>query len=173
MCGVYRSCGVKSGRLTFGMTVIRRAELPRDTEPVLDIWREFVASPSVSLAHQKNEVEFANIESKYAAPGGCILLADNAGAIEGCIAFRKVSPEICEMKRLYVRPRARGQRLGEQLVESLIGQAKGAGYLEMRLDVLAEFEHARALYARFGFEPAGPISFNPLPGTAFLGLRLR
>lgn len=42
----------------------------------------------------------------------------------------------------------------------------------MRLDVLAEFEQARKLYADFGFTPAEPVSFNPTPGTAFLGLKL-
>ncbi len=43
----------------------------------------------------------------------------------------------------------------------------------MRLDVLEEFRHARKLYADLGFAPADPVSFNPLPGTDFLGLRLR
>lgn len=155
------------------MTAIRPARLPQDTDAVLDIWREFVASPSVSLAHQNNEAEFARIERKYAPPGGCILLADRAGAIDGCIAYRRVSEEICEMKRLYVRPRARGRRLGHRLVEALIERAQEAGYREMRLDVLAEFEHARVLYAAFGFTPAEPVSVNPLPGTDFLGLALR
>ena len=42
----------------------------------------------------------------------------------------------------------------------------------MRLDVLAEFEQARALYRSLGFVAADPVSFNPLPGTDFLGLKL-
>jgi hypothetical protein len=55
----------------------------------------------------------------------------------------------------------------------VIGEARSIGYAEMRLDVLAEFVQAKKLYAAFGFVPAEPISFNPLPGTEFLGLRLR
>jgi ribosomal protein S18 acetylase RimI-like enzyme len=58
------------------------------------------------------------------------------------------------------------------LVTRLIDEARGAGYSEMRLDVLAEFEQARALYRSLGFVPAEPVSFNPLAGTAFLGLTL-
>lgn len=154
------------------MTVIRPARFPDDVAVVVDIWREFVASPSVSLAHQNNEAEFAQLPGKYAAPKGCILLVDRDGEIDGCIAFRRVDDAICEMKRLYVRPRGRGQRLGQRLVEGLIEAAKAAGYSEMRLDVLEEFKAARRLYREFGFEPAEPISFNPLPGTAFLGLKL-
>ena len=38
---------------------------PDDGEAVLDIWREYVASPSVSLAYQDHEAEFASL------PGIC------------------------------------------------------------------------------------------------------
>ncbi|WP_294235909.1 GNAT family N-acetyltransferase [uncultured Sphingomonas sp.] len=152
--------------------MIRPARFPDDATALLDIWREFVASPSVSLDYQGNEAEFATLPGKYARPGGCVLLADRDGAINGCIAFRRVSATIAEMKRLYVRPRARGGRLGQRLVEALIVEARAQRYAEIRLDVLAEFTWARALYARFGFVPAEPVSHNPLPGTAFLGLRL-
>ncbi|QJU59524.1 GNAT family N-acetyltransferase [Sphingomonas sp. AP4-R1] len=148
---------------------IRLAIFPDDREAVLDIWREFVASPSVSLDFQGNEAEFAALPGKYAPPAGRILLAEQAGAILGCVALRKVDPAICEMKRLYVRPAGRGIGLGRRLVERLIAEARDAGYAEMRLDVLAEFERARALYRALGFGPADPVTVNPLPGTSFLG----
>lgn len=154
------------------MTIIRPARFPEDATSVLDIWREFVASPSVSLDYQGNEAEFAVLPGKYARPAGCVLLADRGGAIDGCIAFRRVTPAMAEMKRLYVRPGARGERLGHGLVKRLIEEARAAGYSEIRLDVLAEFTHAQKLYAEFGFVPAEAVSYNPLPGTAFLGLKL-
>ena len=154
------------------MATIRQAIFPADRSAVLDIWREFVASPSVSLAHQNNHLEFADIPGKYAAPAGCILLADSDGRIDGCVALKRIDAAICEMKRLYVRPRARGTRLGHGLIDMVIGEARQLGYSEMRLDALAEFIQAKRLYAAFGFVPAAPISFNPLPGTVFLGLRL-
>jgi putative acetyltransferase len=154
------------------VTTIRQASFPADTASVLDIWREFVASPSVSLAHQNNEVEFADLPGKYAGPRGRILLGSAAGSIDGCVALKPVDRTICEMKRLYVRPRARGTGLGFGLIERVIAEARAIGYAEMRLDVLAEFAQAKRLYAAFGFVPAEPISFNPLPGTRFLGLRL-
>ena len=99
-------------------------------------------------------------------------LADRGSEIEGCIAFRKVSPGICEMKRLYVRPHARGSHLGRDLVERLIAQARIVGYREMRLDVMEKSTSARKLYKAFGFVAAEPISFNPAPGASFLGLHL-
>lgn len=155
------------------MTTIRHARFPEDAAEVLGIWREFVASPSVSLDYQGYEAEFADLPGKYAPPDGRLILAEGDGEVHGCIALRKVSGDICEMKRLYVRPRARGLGIGLHLVTRLIEEAREAGYAEMRLDVLAEFAQAKVLYRRVGFVSAAPVSFNPLPGTAFLGLKLR
>ena len=155
------------------MPSIRNAQFPQDRESVLDIWREYIASPTVSLEFQGNEAEFADLPGKYAPPGGRLLLAASpAGEIVGCAAMRRVDATICEMKRLYVRPSARGLGLGRILVEHLIGEARRAGYKEMRLDVLGEFERAQQLYRDLGFRNADPISFNPVPGTKFLGLPL-
>lgn len=151
---------------------IRHARFPQDRESVLAIWREYVASPSVSLDFQDYEAEFAKLPGKYAPPGGCLLLAEQRGQLAGCIALRQADEAICEMKRLYVRPVARGSGLGRQLIERLIEEARQMGYREMRLDVLAEFAAARKLYEELGFIEAEPVSYNPVPGTAFLGLLL-
>jgi putative acetyltransferase len=154
------------------MAIIRQAIFPADTAAVLSIWREFIANSPVDLDYQRNEAEFAHLPGKYAPPEGCLLLADDGGEIEGCVAFRRVSADICEMKRLYVRPQARGQHLGRRLVERLIAEARSVGYREMRLDVMAKSASARRLYEAIGFVPADPISFNPVPGASFLGLLL-
>jgi hypothetical protein len=77
------------------MTIVRCATFPDDAAAVLDIWREFVATSPVNLDYQGNDAEFANLPGKYAAPGGCVLLADRAGKFDGWVAFRKVSEDIC------------------------------------------------------------------------------
>lgn len=154
------------------MTIIRHAVFPNDKGSVLSIWREFIVNSPVNLDYQNNDAEFASLPGKYASPKGCVLLADRNGEIEGCIAMRQVSSEICEMKRLYVRPQSQGNHLGRSLVEGLIGEARVAGYREMRLDVQAKFIAARKLYEAFGFVAAKPVSFNPIPGASFLGLHL-
>jgi len=154
------------------MTIIRPAAFPDDTFSVLSIWREFVANSPVNLDYQGNDDEFANLPGKYAPPEGCVLLADRDSTIEGCVSFRKVSIEICEMKRLYVRPYARGSHLGRHLVDRLITEARMVGYREMRLDVMEKSLAARKLYKAFGFVAAEPVSFNPIPGASFLGLHL-
>lgn len=141
-------------------------------DSVQDIWREFIANSPVNLDYQGNEAEFENLAVKYTPPIGCVLLSERGGAIDGCVALRKVTAEICEMKRLYVRPRARGNELGRKLVERLLVEARLMNFQEMRLDVQAKSVSARKLYSAFNFIDADPISFNPVPGASFLGLRL-
>jgi putative acetyltransferase len=154
------------------MVAVRHARFPEDQAAVLEIWHEYVSSPSVSLDYQGNDEEFAQLPGKYSAPGGCILLGLVNERVEGCIAMRRVDHVICEMKKLYVRPTARGHGMARMLVAHLIAQARDVGYLDMRLDVLAEFTAAQRLYESFGFTPAPAVSFNPNPGTKFLGFRL-
>ncbi|TWC97202.1 L-amino acid N-acyltransferase YncA [Sphingobium sp. AEW010] len=156
----------------YAMTIIRHAIFPDDTSAVLTIWREFIANSPVNLDYQNNDAEFANLPDKYASPKGCVLLAEREGEFEGCVAMRQVTPEICEMKRLYVRSYAQGRHLGRALAERLIQEARAVGYREMRLDVQAKFVTARKLYEALGFVAAEPISFNPVPGASFLGLYL-
>ena len=156
------------------MTEIRPAQFPDDMAAVQAIFREYVASPSVSLDFQDYEAEFADLPGKYAAPRGQLLLAWKADAVVGCAAFREVDATTCEMKRVYVRPAARGEQLGRRLVQHLLQDARAAGYARMCLDVLPEFKAAQQLYLSLGFTPAPPATatFNPVPGTLFLGRSL-
>jgi putative acetyltransferase len=154
------------------MAELRQARFPADHAAVLEIFTEYVTSPSVSLDFQGYAEEFASLPGKYAPPEGRLLLAVERDRVLGCAALRKVDDRICEMKRLYVRPEARGMALGRSLAEAIVEEARAAGYAEMRLDVLPEFEAARQVYRSMGFVPADAVSHNPIPGTAFLGLNL-
>jgi len=151
---------------------VKRARFPKDLDGVLSIYREYIGSTSVSLDFQKNEDEFSNLATKYESSGTGIFLACSADQIVGCAAFRKLDDKVCEMKRVYVRPCARGHGLGLVLVERVLKEAELSGYEMICLDVLPEFTVAEALYRSLGFKDIEPLTFNPVPGTAFLGLAL-
>jgi putative acetyltransferase len=76
------------------------------------------------------------------------------------------------MKRLYVRPLARGTGAGRALAAALIEQARERGYAVMRLDTLPSMAEAGSLYASLGFVEVERYNDNPAPGVRFMELRL-
>lgn len=111
---------------------------------------------------------------QYSPPAGELLLAHSLGwEPVGVIGMRPLDAAgACEMKRLYVRPEARGCGLGEQLILALIARAQELRYREMRLDTLPTMLGAQALYRRLGFGDCEPYYSTPVMGTVFMCMLL-
>jgi GNAT superfamily N-acetyltransferase len=150
------------------MIAIVDAAFPEDLETVRALFREYATGLEVDLDFQDFDAEVAALPGKYARPGGRLLLARDGDRIFGCVGLRPLSTEACEMKRLFVRPEARGLQLGRRLVERLCEEAKDAGYARMFLDTLPSMTAAQQLYADLGFVPTQAYVFNPVPGTKYL-----
>ena len=125
--------------------------------------REYVDGLGIDLSFQDVDTELADPLGFYEL----VLLADR-----GCVALRRIDDATCEMKRLYVRPSARGSGLGRRLAEAIIVEARARGYRRMLLDTLPTMTAARGLYASLGFREVEPYRYNPVPGTSFLELEL-
>ena len=141
-----------------------RAARAADFPLVRELFLEYAASLRIDLSFQNFDDEMQSLESYYEL----ILLA---GA-DGCVALRRIDETTCEMKRLYVRPAARGHDLGRTLAEAVILEAKQRGYARMRLDTLPTMQSAMRLYESLGFTDIAPYRFNPIAGSRFLELDL-
>lgn len=133
---------------------------------------EYAASLNVDLCFQNLEHELAHLPAEYGPPYGVFLLAAEDDGYLGCIGLRRISDGIGEVKRLYVRPAARGRGAGRLLAEGIVAAAKRLGYARLRLDTLPDMQEAQALYASLGFKAIPEYRFNPVPGTVFLELSL-
>jgi ribosomal protein S18 acetylase RimI-like enzyme len=142
-------------------------------ETIRGLFKEYAQSLGFDLSFQDFAEELVNLPGDYAAPQGCILLAKQAEQIVGCVALRKWDATICEMKRLYVVPEARGMSFGRKLAEAVIVRAKELEYRHMRLDTLSSMHAANRLYSSLGFRPIAPYRYNPLKGAQFYELPLR
>jgi len=137
------------------------------------LFEEYAAGFGISLCFQDFDQELKNLPGKYARPDGLLLLATENDELAGCIALRKLSPGVCEMKRLFVRPGFRSHGLGRVLVETIIDEARKLGYTHMRLDTLPGLmDKAIALYRSFGFIEIAPYCENPVEGAKFMELEL-
>lgn len=118
------------------------------------------------------DAELAGLPGEYAAPSGHLLLAFVDGALAGCGALRPRADvdyaNACEMKRLYVRPAFRRFGLGRLLAQTLLDEARRAGYSATLLDTLDDMEAARGLYKTLGFEEIPPFHYSPRAGSHYL-----
>lgn len=137
------------------------------------LFREYENWLGLDLCFQGFETELAELPGKYALPDGRLLLAYHEEKLAGCIALRKLEDGICEMKRLYVRDGFRGQKIGVQLIERLIDDAREIGYETMRLDTYpVKMSKAVSLYESHAFRQIEPYYENPHAGVLFMELTL-
>ena len=152
---------------------IEQARTAAEIEEVRNLFREYEALLDVDLCFQSFEEELAALPGKYAPPSGALLIGLEGDRTVGCVAVRKLDDDGCEMKRLFVKPEARGRGLGRQLAREIIGVARQLGYSLMRLDTLDRLTEAMRLYETLGFRRTEPYYENPLPGVVYWELELK
>jgi putative acetyltransferase len=154
------------------------AESPVRLLQIRELFLEYAQSLGFSLCFQSFDQELANLPGGYAPPEGRLILATSNlatsnGKPVGCVALHKITPEICEMKRLYVRPEFRGKGLGRELAEKIIVEARDIGYRTLRLDTVEpKMRAAVALYREVGFREIAPYCVNPIEGALYMELEL-
>ena len=137
------------------------------------LFRAYAKTLPVDLGAQGFSQELASLPGVYAPPGGELLLAKRGDHVLGCIALKPLEPPaVGEIKRLFVRPQARGKGVAKALVTAIIKTAADRGYQEIKLDTLPHLKEAIGLYTDFGFAPIPPYGSHPYPGLVCLGRNL-
>ncbi|MFM9994787.1 MAG: GNAT family N-acetyltransferase [Phycisphaerales bacterium] len=166
---------------------------PEQLDTVRALFREYEENLGISLCFQGFEQELANLPGKYAPPSGRLYLAMMGPDAAGCIALREITHQvadffadprapkpagrppagrICEMKRLYVRPEFRGNRIGRLLARRLLDDARAIGYATMHLDTMDTLKPAVELYRSLGFQPTQRYNNDEDPHTLFFAKAL-
>jgi ribosomal protein S18 acetylase RimI-like enzyme len=147
---------------------IRQALSTAEICQVKELFVEYAASVGVSLCFQNFDQELADLPGAYAPPDGRLLLAFADDEPAGCVALRRLNDGVCEMKRLFVRPKVRGKKLGRRLALAIIEVAQQLGYKRMRLDTLPTMREAIAMYRSLGFQEIESYTPNPIPDALFM-----
>lgn len=153
--------------------LIRPSQSASEIQTVRELFLEYAQSLGFSLCFQSFDQELAGLPGDYAPPDGRLLLAVGGTDAAGCVALHKIDSDICEMKRLYVRPRFRGLGLGKMLAERIIVEAREIGYKRLRLDTVEpRMTTAVAIYRTLGFREIAPYRVNPIDGALYMELQL-
>lgn len=138
-----------------------------DLAATREIFCEYATWVGSEICFAAFEQELAELPGRYVPPEGRLLLAFFEDRLAGCVALRRLEPEIGEMKRLYVRPGFQGTGLGRLLVDRVIAEARDAHYKLLRLDTMPRLERAVAMYRVRGFREIPPYGDNPKEALCF------
>jgi GNAT superfamily N-acetyltransferase len=143
-------------------------------EEIRALFVEYARSLDFNLCFQSFDKELDALPGRYAPPHGRLILCRVNGAAAGCIAVKPLRTDgLCEMKRLFVRPKFRGKGIGLKLAARIIEDAKRIGYRAMRLDTITGHMNAAiAMYRSLGFKEIPPYYDNPVPNATFFELTL-
>jgi putative acetyltransferase len=147
-----------------GEITIRRAT-PDDAAALLAHLKALVAEPGINIPLAPDEVT-ATLEQERDrlagfedAPRAILLVAERDGEVLGELTLRGISPRRAVMHvatlGMSVRADARGQGVGEALLEAALEWAPTAGLSRIELYVYARNAPALKLYEKHGFVTEG------------------
>jgi ribosomal protein S18 acetylase RimI-like enzyme len=145
----------------------------KELDIIRELFREYEKELDENICFQSFDEELKDPLKKYGPPAGDLMLAYWEDEVAGCIALTKMKEHgTCEMKRLYVRPNFRKNKIGKMLVEDLLNSAIEKEYKKIRLDTFLKLQAAIKLYEQLGFKNISPYYDNPLEGVVYMEKQL-
>jgi putative acetyltransferase len=132
-------------------------------EHIRRLFQEYAEELQFDLYFQNFKKELVSLPGDYAMYNNEVC---------GCVALRRIQDDICEMKRMYVRPKYRGRGIGRLMAQKIIREATAMGYKRMRLDTIDTMKTAISLYKSLGFNKIEPYRYNPIKGASYMELIL-
>jgi putative acetyltransferase len=106
--------------------------------------------PEAHAIHGLHDGDAAN-------PRLIVLVARLDGAPAACGAVRELAAQVGELKRMFVVPERRGQKLARALLEALEAHAIQEGYTTLRIETGTRQHEAVALYRSAGYLDIAPF----------------
>ncbi|MHA1540354.1 MAG: GNAT family N-acetyltransferase [Alphaproteobacteria bacterium] len=127
----------------------------RDNEAVEKIIHETLTSfNAVGEGYSIHDAENADMYKMSSLKGAAYFVAVENGVVLGGAGLSPLlgrEADICELKKMYLIPTARGKGLGKRLFQACIEEAQRQGYKKCYLETLRSMVAANALYQKSGF----------------------
>jgi GNAT superfamily N-acetyltransferase len=141
------------------VTAATAPDVPDTVDPLFREYGEWVADQleqdvgiTFTEADQNRHHDAFRAElPRLLGPRGRLLIARLGDDAVGVGALKPIDDTTAEIKRMYVRPSARGLAVGRAILTRLVQDARTEGYATVRLETLRFMSTAQALYRAFGF----------------------
>lgn len=101
--------------------------------------------------------------ASYRPPVGKLMLAESDGQPVGVGAIRMLTPEVAEVKRMYVAPDWRERHIGSAILDRLLEEAQKIGATTVLLDTCRFMSDAQRLYRSRGFVERSAYEGTEIP----------
>ena len=136
---------------------ILRTAVEEDGEAVRLLVFGVLAEYGLQPDPEGTDADLKDVAVSYQKPGGVFdVLTDEAGEIVGTVGIFPVTKDTCELRKMYLAPRARKQGQGKRLLDHALLEAIAKGFRRMELETASVLVEAVALYERYGFRPFEP-----------------
>lgn len=118
------------------------------------------------LAEQEGAIEeIDNLDRFYTPPQGRFFAGRADGRIVATTAVRLDTPEFAELKRVFVRPEARGLKLASRMLDLAVDEARAMGARSLWLETASQIMHtAIGMYRAHGFREVGSYTTRGVTG---------
>lgn len=140
----------------------------KELDLIRELFADYQKELDEDLCFQSFDTELQNPLKKYSPPKGALFLAYWIDEAAGCIALQDLGQNVCEMKRLYVKPDFRKHKIGDALTVRLLEIASVIGNKTMKLDTLQKLQPAITLYKKLGFTETTAYYPNPISGVVYM-----
>ena len=147
-------------------------EIKSDYDKAKVVVKDYIKWLNVDLKFQNIDSEMISFDEMYGGNTGAFVLIQNAETVLGGVGIRKLSDEICEIKRMFIYNEYRGKGYGILLGKAAITVGKELGYTFMRLDTIKRLVAANRLYEKLGFSDIAAYRENPDPTARYMEVKL-
>jgi len=159
--------------MSFVLETLTEPPDPAEFDPLLtEYWTQIFtgleALGGPVLSPERPVQDFWHDIDKVLPPRGALVLArDESGHLVGCGSLTNIGGGTGELKRLFVRPQARGTGLGRALVTHRMELAREMGLTRVCVDTIRSTTAMQQIYRGLGFTEipryAQSASANALP----------
>lgn len=132
--------------------VVVRAVRAEDAHGVVALVRDVLAEFGLRFGEGADtDAELARLPASYTGKGGAFWIAEQGGELVGTCGVAPVAEGTLELRKMYLRPAARGLGAGERLLREALAFARTSGARRVVLDTTEQMTRAIAFYERHGF----------------------
>lgn len=128
-----------------------------DAEAVRSLIFGVLAEYDLVAEHEGVDSDLDDLERNYTKSGGLFeVIEDDNGTLIGTVGLFPKGHDVCELRKMYLIPAARGRGLGKRMMDRILSAARDLGFHRIELETACALVEAIGLYRRYGFQPINP-----------------